>query len=308
MRENEIVVRSLIREWLIIEQAADEGEKAGYAAAASLNGLAGLESQLDAALDKIDDKIEAKSEAVVALALGLGLSIPTLVKWASKGIEMIIKGYVALASKFSSADQSNKLAWAEKIKSAGESFYEKGHHLIEGLYAKIVKAVFLILCAASDPGNISVYKAYADSSEGEAAFLKIAKIIDLAVTTVLAVYSVTGAIDAIKAAHHGLAATEGVLTAVKGAHIATAIAEAIGEASRSLARVFANVGVAAALIADMMKKASEFFEPIKEAIMKGVEVTKSAAVAAGLALALASGSGDKPEASPSSEVTMQAES
>jgi len=308
MRENEIVVRSLIREWLIIEQAADEGEKAGDAAASSLSDLASLESQVDAALDKIDDKIEAKKEAVVALALGLGLSIPTLAKWGAKGIALVIKGYVSLASKFSSADQSNKLAWAEKIKSAGESFYEKGHHFIESLYVKLVKAVFLVLCAASDPGNIDMYKAYADSSEGESAFLKVAKVIDLAVTTVLAVYSVTGAVDAIKAAHHGLAATEGVLTAVKGAHIATAIAEAIGEASRALARVFANAGVAAALIADMVKKSSEFFEPIKETIMKGVEVTKSAAVAAGLAVALASGSGDKPEASAPSEVTTQADS
>ena len=280
MRDNEIVIRGLVREWLIVEQASDEGKKAGETAAAALGGLSGLEGQIDSALEKIDKKIESTNESLTALALGFGLSLPTLVKWGAAAISYIVKGYVALANKFSSSDQSKKLAWAEKVKSAGVSFYEAGHHMIEGLFAKIVKALYLLLCATSDPDNIGIYKEYADSSEGEAEFLKIAKIIDLAVTTILAVYSVTGAVDAITAGYRGLAATEGVLSLVKGAHIGTAVGEALAEAARAFGRALANAGMAAALISDVMKKASEFFGMIKESIVAGVETAKSAAAAA----------------------------
>jgi len=293
MRSNEIVVRSLIREWLIIEQATEDGSKAGASAATALSGLESLESQLDSALDKIEDKIEEKNEALTALVLGFGLSLPTLGKWATKAIALIVKGYVALASKFSKADQSDKLAWAKKVEAAGDSFYQKGHHMIENTYAKIVKVLFLILCAMGDPDGMDAYKAYADSSKGEDAFLKIAKVIDLAVTCILAVYSVKGAIASIQSAHAGLAATEGVLSAVKGAHIGTAVGEAIAEVSRALARTLAEAGVAAALISDLMKKASSFFEGIKDAIMQGVSVTKKAAQVAGLAVALTTGSGSE---------------
>lgn len=290
MHRNEAVVRSLIREWLIIEQAADDGASAGAEAAGELSGLGSLESQVDAALDKIEDKIEDKSEAVVALALGLGLSIPTLGKWAAKAIALIVKGYVNLASKFGKSEQSGGLAWAAKVEAAGVSFYEKGHHMIESFYTKIVKALFLLLCAMGDVGGIDAYKAYADSPAGQEAFTKVAKLIDLAVTCVLAVYSVQGAIGAIQAAHTGLAATEGFLSAAKGAHIGAAVTESIVEASRAFARAFAEAGVASALISDIMKKASSFFEAIKETIMGGIEVTKKAAQAAGLSVALAAGS------------------
>jgi hypothetical protein len=46
----------------------------------------------------------------------------------------------------------------------------------------------------------------------------------------------------------------------------------------------------------LVKKSSAFFEVIKETISAGVNATKKAAQAAGLAIALASGSGDSDEA------------
>jgi len=288
MHREEVVIRNLIREWLIIEQAGEEGAAAGASAASALSGIESLDGQLDAILDKIEDKIEEKSEAVVALALGFGLSIPTLGKWITKAISLVVKGYVSLASKFTDADQSNKTAWAEKVERAGEAFYEKGHHMIEGMYSKVVKILFLLLCAMGDPSNIDAYKAWADSSAGEAAILKVAKIIDLAVTCILAVYSVKGTIDAINAGWKALAATEGVLSAVKGAHIGAAVAEALSEALRAFARMFAEAGVASALVSDLVKKSKEFFSMIKDAVMAGLETTKKAATAAGLAVALAS--------------------
>lgn len=305
MHREEIVIRSLIREWLIIEQASEVGEKAGAEAAGVLSGLSSLESQLDAALDKIDDKVEEKNEALVALALGLGLSIPTLAKWATKATALAVKGYVSLASKFSDADQSNKAAWAAQVEQAGVSFYEKGHHLIEGAYTKIVKVLFLLLCAMGDPGGMDAYKAWADSSAGEEAFLKVAKILDLAVTCVLAVYSVNGTVQAVKTAHTALAATEGVLSAVKGAHIGAAVSEAVTAAFRAFANAFVEAGVAAALVSDLMKKAKEVFAAIKDTLTAGVDATKKAATAAGLAVALAAGSGASDEAPDSGSSSAQ---
>jgi hypothetical protein len=296
MNREEIVVRNLIREWLVIEQATDDGATAGAAAASALSGIDSLESQVDSALERIEDKIESKNEAIAALVLGFALSVPTLAKWAAKAISLAVKGYASLAAMFSDSDQSDKLAWAKKIEAAGVSFYEKGHHIIEGFYAKAVKALFLLLSAAGDPSGIDAYKAWADSASGEAAFVRVAKFIDLAVTCVLAVYSVQGAISAIKTAHSALAATETVLSAVKGAHIATGVSEAISGAARAFAQMFAEAGVAAALISDLVKKSMEFFEAIKSAILSGVEVTKRAAQAAGLAVALASGPGDSVDA------------
>lgn len=305
MNREEVVIRGLIREWLIIEQAGEDGEKAGASAAGALSGLESLESQLDAALEKIDDKIESKSEAVVALALGFGLSIPTLGKWIAKAISFTVKGYISLASKFSDSDQSNKAAWAEKVEKAGESFYEKGHHLIESAYAKIVKLLFIVLCSMGDPGGIESYRAWADSSAGESAFLRVAKLIDLAVTCVLAVYSVKGTIQAIHAAHSALAATEGVLSAVKGAHIGAAVSEAISAAFRSFANTFVEAGVASALVSDLLKKSKEFFESIKSTILAGVDSTASAARAVGLAVALAAGSAASDESPQSGTPTTQ---
>jgi len=290
MRGEEVVVRSLVREWLIIEEASEEGAKAGLAAASELSGIESLIAKLDSALEKIDDKIESKNESVTAILLGLGLSLPTLVNWISKGLSAAVRGYASLASKFSDSDQSNKLAWAETIEAAGKSFYKKGHHLIEEGYSKIVEILFLLLCEMGDPGGMAGYRAYAQSSKGQEEFLKIAKTIDLAVTCILAVYSVKGAIAAIETAHAGLAATEGVLSAVKTAHIGTAVSEAVAEISRALARALAEAGLATALASELVEKASAFFKTIESTVMKGVNETKKAAQAAGLAVALAAGS------------------
>lgn len=288
MHRREIVIRSLIREWLLIEQAGEEGARAGKSAASALGGLESLEGQLDTVIEKIENKIGEKSEALVALALGLGLSIPALGKLITKAISIAVKGYVALSSNFSSADQSSKVAWAEKVARAGESFYEKGHHLIEGVYAKVVKILFLLLCAMSDQGGIDSYKSWADSSAGEEVFIRVAKLIDLSVTCCLAVYSVSGAVEAIQAGWKSLAATESVLTAVKGAHIAEASREAINAAFRAFTRAFAEAGVATALITDMVAKAKEFFDAASEAVNAGFDLTKRAATAAGLAISIAS--------------------
>ena len=280
----------MVREWLIIEEASEEGAKAGLAAASELSGIESLIAKLDSALEKIDDKIESKNESVTAILLGLGLSLPTLVNWISKGLSAAVRGYASLASKFSDSDQSNKLAWAETIEAAGKSFYKKGHHLIEEGYSKIVEILFLLLCEMGDPGGMAGYRAYAQSSKGQEEFLKIAKTIDLAVTCILAVYSVKGAIAAIETAHAGLAATEGVLSAVKTAHIGTAVSEAVAEISRALARALAEAGLATALASELVEKASAFFKTIESTVMKGVNETKKAAQAAGLAVALAAGS------------------
>lgn len=301
MRSNELVVRELIREWMLLEA---EGEAGGDVLVSTLGGIESLGTDIDAALDKVDDKLDSLSEDAVMLALGTILSIPTLIKWTTKAVSMIIKGYVALAKKVGASDIRGKEAMADFIESAGIAAYEKGHHMVEGFFVKVVKALMIMSVAASGGDAAKTMSDWVEGP-GSGKVKLIAKTLDLAVTTILAVFSVKGAIHAIGEAHAALAATEGVLTAVKGAHIAEAIGIAISRAGKAIASAFAEAGIASAVTDAAIKKVGEFLISIRGIIVSGMNATLTAAVAAGIAVSVATGNLQSDNGKGGEEVSIQ---
>jgi len=300
MHKNETIVRSLIREFLVVEAATEAGSEAADA----LSGIESLTDMLNNSIEDAADKLEKKNEAVGALVLGGLLSIPTLVKWFSKVMSYVIKGYSVITKKLSLSHSKSAEDLASKVAALGQEFYHKGHHFIEGAFVKLVKA--LVIAAAATKGTDSAALAYEwCNGPGQKRILAVAKAIDFAVTALLAIYSVQGTIHAMKAAHVATAGVEGTLTAVKAAHIGEAISVAFGRAIALISESFVEAGISAALASDMVKKAKEALESMKDIVKDTAKTITKTAVAAGIAVAIASSSGEKNDSQPKGEKTSQ---
>jgi len=286
MRSNEVVVRALVREWLL--EAAD-AEAAGEKAADAFNpsSLESMADELDAQIDAAVEKIQTKAESLrqrgrrldesigIAFVLGGLMSIPTLIKWAGKAISLIIKGYAKAVKAFGATSHAESAeSKAAGVEALAMSLYEKGHHFIQGLFQKFVRA-FLIGCASMaglEPAEGMTQ--YLDTAEGEKRVKDIATILELGVTCVLAFYSATGAYEAFTHAHTLIAGAETVLTAVKGSHIIAAISEAVLLAGRAIVQTIGEAGISIALAGRVKKIVEENWSAFSDLMKKLGEAAK----------------------------------
>jgi len=286
MHREEIVVRNLIREWLL--EAAD-AEAAGEKAADAFDpsSLASMAAELDAQLDAAVEKIQVTAESqrrrgrrldeVIGFAFVLGglMSIPTLIKWAGKVISLIIKGYAKAVRAFGATSHADSAeAKAAGVEALATSLYEKGHHFIQGVFQKFVRA-FMIGCASMQ--GIEAAEAvtqYLDTPEGEEKVRIAATLLELAVTCVLAFYSVTGAYDAFMHAHTIIAGAETVLAAVKTSHVIAAIIEAVVLAGGAITTALAESGISIALLGKVKKIFEENWSTFSDVVKKLGEAAK----------------------------------
>jgi hypothetical protein len=288
MRRDELVIRGLVREWLIMEDTA----AAGSDAASMMSGIEKLTDMLDGSIEDAGEKIENKSESVTALVLGGLLSVPTLIKWFSKVMSYVLKGYAVIIKRLSASGAESAEEMATKVEEIGTEFYHKGHHFIEDAFVKLVKA--LVIAVAATKGMDSAALAYEwCNGEGEKRVKAAAKMIDFAVTSLLAIFSVEGTIHAIKGAHVALAGMEGTLTAVKAAHISETVTAAFTRAAALISEAFVEAGISAALASEMVKKIKSAIDQMKEIVVDNASTITKAAVAAGISVAVASGTGEK---------------
>ena len=297
MRSEEVVIRNLIREWLVLEQATEDGAAAGEEGAQELTKLSSLTGQLDSMLDDFESKLDDRkddeegsvNEALGMFLAGFALSIPKIGKLALYGTSYIIKAYAKMVSKLGGGDQTNTLARAEKFKEAGETFYKTTHGWILSFYAKVVELLFIAVASLGDPTGASEFVEMAKSEQMQAGFMKVAKAIDFAVNMVLAVVAGKGAWGAASLGAITAAVTETGFAAVKGSSVITAITAEFSEIAILFAEVVALSGISAALVSEAMDEVREFFDGIRDAAIDGVQTVKQAAIAAGVVAALATG-------------------
>ena len=297
MRRDEIVIRSLIREWLVLEQAADDGASAGAEGAQDLSKLNSLTGQLDSMLDDFESELSDRegdegrsvNEALGMFLAGFALSIPKIGKLALYGTAYIIKAYAKMVSKLGGGDQTNALARAEKFKEAGETFYKTTHGWILSFYAKVVELLFIAVASLGDPTGSAEFVEMAKSEQMQAGFMKVAKAIDFAVNMVLAVVAGKGAWGAANLGAVAAAVTETGFAAVKSSSVVSVIAAEFAEVAILFAEVAAISGISAALISEAMDEIREFFDNIRDAAIDGVQTVRQAAIAAGVVIALGAG-------------------
>lgn len=297
MRREEIVIRSLIREWLVLEQAADDGAAAGAEGAQDLSKLNSLTGQLDSMLDDFESKLDDRgddeegsvNEALGMFLAGFALSIPKIGKFALYGVSYIIKAYAKMVSKLGGGDQTNVLARAEKFKEAGETFYKTTHGWILTFYAKVVELLFIAVASLGDPTGASEFVEMAKGEQMQAGFMKVAKAIDFAVNMVLAVVAAKGAWGAASLGAITAAVTETGFAAVKSSSVVAAITAEFSEIAILFAEIVALSGVSAALVSEAMNDARELFDNIRDAAIEGVQTVRQAAIAAGVVIALGAG-------------------
>lgn len=301
MHSNETVVRSLVREWLIeaaeIEKISDQIVSD---LESSLSGLESLDSQLAGDLAAAEEEIHSKTESyrkdkeqinetLTALILGGLMSIPTLIKWLSKAVSLLMRGYAKIAKKLGGSKHAESAeSLSSVVEETGKKFYEAGHHFIQGLFRKFVKAFLIGSAALADSASAEAMSVWCEG-EGSEKVNIIASLLEIATTVVLAVYSVGGTIESIKYAHSLMAGAEGVLSAVKGAHIGEAIGVALARALAYISEAFVRAGISTALINDIMKKVKNFWEQVKAIFIDGLSTVTNAAMAAGLATAISMG-------------------
>ena len=297
MRREEVVIRNLIREWLVLEQATEDGTAAGEEGGQQVSKLSSLTDQLDSMLDdfesklddQTDDETKSVNEALGLFLAGFALSIPKIGKLALYGTSYIIKAYAAMVSKLGGGDQANKLARAKKFEEAGDAFYEKTHGWILSFYAKVVELLFIAAVSYANPPGAKAIIELAKSEELQAGFMKVAKAIDFTVNLVLAVVAAQGAWGALNLGSLVAAATETGFAAIKISSVIAAISANFSEIIILFTKVLAMAGIAAALVSEVMDKIREVFDSIRDVVIDGVQIVKKTAVAAGVVIALATG-------------------
>ena len=297
MRSEEVVIRNLIREWLVLEQATEDGTAAGEEGGQQVSKLSSLTDQLDSMLDdfesklddQTDDETKSVNEALGLFLAGFALSIPKIGKLALYGTSYIIKAYATMVSKLGGGDQANKLARAKKFEEAGDAFYKKTHGWILSFYAKVVELLFIAVSLMGDPTDAKYIVESAKSEELQAGFMKVAKAIDFTVNLVLAVVAAQGAWGALNLGSLVAAATETGFAAVKTSSVIAAISAEFAEITILFAEVLAMAGIATALASEAMNEIREVFDSIRDVVIEGVQTVKKTAVAAGVVIALATG-------------------
>jgi hypothetical protein len=298
MRREEIVIRELIREWLITE--ASEG--VGADAAAELSGIGRLADMLDNSLDDAAEKMQDKNESAAVLVLGGLLSMPKLVKWFTAVVSFIVKAYSKMTEGLSSSDSKKSDELARKVSEMGVEFYHKGHHFIEHAFVSLVEAIVVVSAAAN--GLDSAELAYEwCKGDGKETVKKAAMFMDFAATSILAVYSVKGAIHAIEEIHTAMIGVEGLLSAVKVAHVSEAIITAFGEAAGLISEALADAGISSALVSEMADKIKDVFEELGHIMASAAKKISKEAIAAGIIIALGAGVTNKMDITPRGEET-----
>jgi len=290
MNQNELMIRGLVREWLLVEKMDEDIVAAGLY---EMHEISKINKQLDNAIDRAGN--QSTNEAILPLVAGTVLSIPTLAKWGAKVISMIVKSFGIIATKFDEKDNNasdNELA--QKIEKVGIELYHKGHHLIHAAWEKIITgAVIAAWVVGANETNTSAKDAANTAKawckgDGKKAIKHSATCLDLAVTSILAVYSVKGAVHAIETASTGLAGAEAILTAVKGSHITEAVTSAIVMALDAVTDAINESSVAAALLNKIRKNLKSLFTSLltdfKTAIKKSAKIATAAGISASLIL------------------------
>jgi uncharacterized protein YaaR (DUF327 family) len=292
MRSEEVVLRSLVREWIILEKAKEKNEKMP---SVSLSDVESIDDKLEDILSKIKNKIESKNESITALGIGSILSIPALVKITSQVTGAIIRTIAGFTSLFPKIKQHDLESRARVIEKAGLNFWNEWHHTTVHVYKNILKAFFMLLVSTGGEQSANLAQVYVDSKEGKIMFEKMAVALDFAVTCNLAVYSIEGFAEAAHEGYKGLAGYEALLAYIKAGHIAEASAAAIANVTNMFQKTFDYAEIAVAQTHDAIEKGKMFFNLIKEDIEKGRLTIKKAIVFAGINIALTVGAHKDPE-------------
>ena len=335
VRKQEVVVRELVREWLI-----SEAKEVSDVAADAASDAESIESVFDTAISSVEGMVDSDTKTLkkmaenrairrrriqekkdkkrldefdpVTLGLGLVASAPMIVRVLGFFLKGALKIYASLANKIGKsghADDVNKKA--DIVDEWASHTYHWLHEKYIDFYELIVKAIIYAAIAPIGMGQEAgvVKEDYAGmvsrwlESDGGKKTLRIAATaLDVATSSVLGAMAGTEAVNAFKHASIALGGLEGALAAMKVAHVSEAVAVSLRVAGSAIVRGLAEAGLSAALLTQAKESLKEIWEKVSDRFDDYATAAKKVVVAAGVAIAVASSTpGEKPD-SPSAGV------
>lgn len=319
--QEEIVVRNLVREWIL----AEEKEIKDVAADAASDAES-VEGNLDTAISSIEDLVNkdgktlkkmAENRAVrrrkihekkgekrldefdpVTLGLGLVASAPMIIRVLGFFLKGALKIYAILAKKLGkvgAAEDAHKRA--EIVDEWASHTYHWLHEKYISFYELIVKATIYAAVAyigtAQDAGAIKEdyagkIGAWMDSPQGKKAIHVAAIAMDVATSSVLGAMAGDAAVSAFRHTSLALGGLEGSLAAMKAAHVGEAITNALRVALRGLIEAMGEASLSAALFKQSQESLKKIWEEIGGKFEDYGSAAKKMVAAAGIAAAVAS--------------------